>query len=239
MLIDKYNDIISYITDDSLYNSWMNSITLITDEFANSNEENSNVALEHALPHTLRVAEATTSLLKDLNCSPDIISLGYVAGLLHDIGIIYGKKDHAKNSYLIAKDYIANFDLTDIEKEVILHAILFHGNANEIISPVDYCIAIADKCDYTRERKLSSKYETHNKINEIISNEIHIINNCLTIKYNVTDNFDNSALYIIPKTIDTPIDICKIINMNIEFYINNNLTNFDDRKDYHGYIYGN
>ena len=50
----------------------------------------------HGRYHTTFVINTIESLLTKLNYSKDIIELGKIAALLHDIGTIKGKKNHAR-----------------------------------------------------------------------------------------------------------------------------------------------
>lgn len=236
---EQYLETIYKILNDNIYKMWLKLIDEDGIQFANSNEINAEVALDHGYRHTNLVAENTAKLLYQFGCDEKIIFLGYISSLLHDIGIINGKKEHAKSSCNIAIEYLGKFDIfSDNDINLIENAIRYHGNGLNIKSPIDAFITISDKLDFTKDRRIESKYKITSKIDEILSVNFNIKNGKLIIEYTVTDKFDNSAFYIIPKSIDIPVIIGNKIDLDIEFYINGKIEKFEDRSNYTGYVYG-
>ncbi|MFA5602148.1 MAG: HD domain-containing protein [Bacilli bacterium] len=232
------DDIIEFILQDEEYLDYMRKIQKITLEFAESSEANGSIAFNHDLDHAVFVAERTKKLLKDLKSDEKTCKLGYIAGLLHDIGMINGKKGHADAGFLLAESYLNKFNLSYGDKCVILSAIKNHGGDSEINTTIDACIVVADKSHFDRDRVIKSKYSSHSKLNYIISNDVLIKGNRLILRYEVDDEFDKSIFYIIPKSIDTIVETSKKLRLIPIFYINEKEENFSDRNCYSGHVYG-
>ena len=60
----------------------------------------------HDLDHVKNVAKLVESLLRQLEYEESFIEEAKIAAILHDIGAIEGKKNHALRSYNFAKKYI-------------------------------------------------------------------------------------------------------------------------------------
>jgi len=99
------------IISNNQYKNWMEEIQSLTDEFAKSSEFNNKVALDHAIEHMDRVANHVYQLLKECKYSEKTCNLGYIAGLIHDIGMIEGKKGHAQKGAEMAKIFLEELNL--------------------------------------------------------------------------------------------------------------------------------
>jgi len=236
--IDDLEKIILFIVNDRVYIDYMDRIKTITFEFAELSEINGSIAFNHDLEHAIFVAKTTEKLLEMLKCDERTCKLGYIAGLLHDIGMIDGKKGHVEKGVILAKEYLKQFCLTVEEKNLILSAIGNHGDCDNMNSLIDACITIADKTHFDRSRVIKSKYSYLLKLNNIISNQILIDSNNLIIKYEVDQDFNKAIFYIIPKSIDILVDVAGKLNLKPIFYINDKEDTFADRDEYDGYVYG-
>lgn len=68
---------------------------------------------EHGLGHYKRVAQYVKDILSQLNVDEHTIDLAMTAALLHDIGLIKGKKsDHAIESSKMFTNFISKDDVT-------------------------------------------------------------------------------------------------------------------------------
>lgn len=222
------------ITTDSEYLIWMKKIAEIELEFANSSSFNNQVALDHGKEHMDRVAHTTYTLLKEYGADERTSFLGYVSGLIHDIGMIYGKKQHAENGSKLSFPFLKKLDfLTDEEIETICSAITTHGSGKNATSLIGSFLAIADKIDMCEKRTLGSI----SPIKFIRSYEAHIQNQTLKIFYEFSSEEGKNGLYMIPKSIDVPFSIGNSLGLKVEFYINGKLEKFEDRNSYQGDIY--
>ena len=233
----SYKEIINYIVNDPEYIRWMDIIDKSTKEFADFSSENAKITFDHSTHHALEVAKTTARLLCDLGLDERMQYLGFIAGLLHDIGIIEGKKSHAKTGYEMSKVYMKKLEMSDEDIDMIAHAILVHGNVNKINNPLDGLLAIADKSHFKKNRIVKSKHNVENVLERIEDNHICIENGVLKIFYLTTTGFDKSSFYTIPKTIDLPIKVGNELGYEVEIYINGVRELFEDKKSYKGFTY--
>lgn len=222
------------IISDEEYIKWMEEISIVENEFGNSSEFNNLVALDHGVNHMNRVAETVYKLMKEYGCSKNICYLGYISGLIHDIGMIYGKKNHAQNGSNMAKLFLKKLGfLNDSEIETVVSAIATHGNGENAESNIGLFLAIADKIDMCKERSLGKSSPIH----LINSYNANINQDTLEIYYEMLSAKGIEALYMIPKSIDIPQKIANDLRIKIKFFINGKIEEFIDRKNYEGQIY--
>lgn len=221
------------ITFNQEYLNWMEEIVKIEKKFADATSFNNQVALDHGIKHMNRVADMTYKLLKEYGEDERTCFLGYVAGLIHDIGMIDGKKKHASKGSEMAPKFLKKLNvLIEDEIQIVANAIAIHGSGegNSIIGSF---LAIADKIDMCEERTLGGS----SPIKLIKEYQAYIKNDTLCIDYVMSSMEGKIGLYIIPKSIDIPIKVGNDLGLKVEFYVNHKLENFIDRKDYHGEIY--
>ena len=216
----------------------MDKITENESLFANSSEENGKMTHDHTLRHAKHVADTTSKLLSQLGADEDEFGLAYVAALLHDIGCVHGKKGHAKAGAEMVEKYIQKFDLFDKEKQTIVNAVARHGKSEHAKELIDYCLVLADKCDWNKVRVVPGKYSHLAYLNTIKSNDINFKDGKLILEYEKSDNFNYNGFYAFPKSIDEPILIGQILEYPVEFYIDGVLEYFECRKDYTDFVYG-
>lgn len=116
------------------------------------NEKNKETLLAcHGRYHTTFVVNTIEIILKKLGYSDNVVELGKIAGLLHDIGTITGKKNHAIKSSEMCNKFLDTLTLSKEEKEIIIHAIEDYSNGNAINSPVGASLLLADKINISKE----------------------------------------------------------------------------------------
>ena len=135
---------------DLLYND--KELNSIIDSINKINEN--NLLACHGRYHTTFVIKTIEQLLTELNFSENTIELGKIAGLLHDIGTVNGKKGHAHRSSEMCIHFLDKTRLSQESKDIIIHAIEDHSNGNEINSPVGAALLLADKIDISKNRVL-------------------------------------------------------------------------------------
>lgn len=233
MTLADFNTLKEKIINDTEYLNWMDRISLIEREFANSSEFNNSIALDHGIKHMQRVAKNTYDLMHDYGCDNNLCLLGYIVGLIHDIGIIHGKKNHAEKGANMCPDFLRKFSiLNEDEIYLIKEAILTHGDG-VTQNIIGLFLALTDKIDMCKSRSLANT----SPIKEIKNYKSTIDNHTLKINYEMSSLKGIEGLYIIPKSIDVPTSIAKELKLNIEFYINGKLEDFASRKYYKGEIY--
>ena len=222
------------IIEDKEYKIWMEKIAKVEYEFAISSKFNNMVTLDHGIKHMDRDANNVYKLLKEYNCNNHTCILGYVTGLVHDIGMIKGKKGHAENGSKLAEIYLKKFDFLN-EKDImqITNPIKNHGNGGENPDEITAFLAISDKADMCKARSLGNL----SPIQYIDDYNLRLENGILQMHYTISNNKGKEGLYIIPKSIDIPEKLGKKLGLKVEFYINNKLEKFEDREEYAGEIY--
>ena len=181
-----------------------------------------------------RVANNVYKLLKEYNCDNHTCELWYITGLVHDIGMIKGKKGHSENGSKLAENYLRKFDFLN-EKDIlqITKAIKNHGNGGKDPDEITAFLAISDKVDMCKARSLGNL----SPIQYIDDYNLKLENGVLQIRYTISNNKGKEGLYIIPKSIDIPEKLGRKLGLKVEFYINNKLEKFEDREEYAGEIY--
>lgn len=222
------------IFSDNEYKKWMREISFIEKQFADSSDFNNKIALDHGIEHMNRVAENVYKLMNEYGCDKTLSNLGYIAGLIHDIGIRYGKKNHAKNGSNMVGNFLKKLNLLDdLEIEKIKNAVATHSNGENTNNYIGIFLAIADKADLCKERSLGIK----SPIKDIDKYSIRINKDTLEIDYKITSSYGIEALYIIPKSIDIPTKLANVLGLKIKFIINGKQADFSNREEYKGTTY--
>lgn len=188
------------------------------------NEVNKNNLFAcHGRYHTDFVINMIENLLSDLGFDWHIIELGKIAGLLHDIGTIKGKKGHAYLSSKMSVHFLNKTTLTKEDKDIIIHAIEDHSEGNNINSPVGASLLLADKIDISKDRvlELGKKDDWHRNLLNIEQVILSFENNNIIINYIVKDTFSEELLFSkYKKGIIIPVKACKYFNCDCIFKFN-------------------
>lgn len=161
------------------------------------NKVNENNLLAcHGRYHTTFVIKTIEALLVKLHFDENIIELGKIAGLLHDIGIIEGKKGHAHRSSEMCIHFLDKTKLAQESKDIIIHAIEDHSNGNEINSPVGAALLFADKIDISKNRvlELGRQDRFHCNLLNIEETILTVEDKNIIINYVVNDRFSKEIL---------------------------------------------
>lgn len=182
---------------------------------------------DHGFEHYQRVALYVKKILEQLGADERIIDLGMSAALLHDIGLVKGKKvDHAIESSRLFVDFID--DITFEEKEMLRQAIQDHSNGNDIQSLVGLALLLADKLDVTYHRVEHSSIQdkTNKEFQKIRSVDIQITEDDVTLYYEVDDDFDIMALNDWKKAITIPNKVALYLEKNFIFMVNGQMIDY-------------
>lgn len=186
---------------------------------------------DHGTKHSLKVVAIIEKIMLHLNCSKEDVELGKITGLLHDIGAVEGKKDHATRSYNMSKVYLENKDISEVNKNTILSAIIDHSNGENIQSIIGASLLIADKIDLDKTRilKEGTKVEGVKELCNIDKIDIDFEANNMKINFITNDAFSKTELmkfYFITKSIKTIFKASDYLNIKPQFSINGIFTNF-------------
>lgn len=109
----------------------------------------------HGRYHTMFVVDTVEYLLKSLSYNSKIVEFGKIAALLHDIGNIAGRWNHARKSTALAEVFLDDLEeLLPTEKNMIVQAIGNHSDGENIMSPIGAALLLADKVDVSKRRRL-------------------------------------------------------------------------------------
>ena len=115
-------------------------------------EDENDVWAYHDLKHVLNVVSMTEKLLTDLNCDKALIEEAKIAALLHDLGCIEGKNNHAHRSYSMAKKYFEKNKINLKNENLILDAIKTHSDGFDTDNKIAVILILCDKLDIKKTR---------------------------------------------------------------------------------------
>ncbi|WP_457681656.1 HD domain-containing protein [Thermovibrio sp.] len=124
---------------------------------------------DHGIKHVGWVARKARDLLFTITQDKRISELAGVAGLLHDIGHVISRHDHAQNGALLAYQLLKGRGFLDDDLTEITFAIGNHEEGTgEPATEVAAALVIADKSHVHRTRVRSSKTihtDIHDRVN--------------------------------------------------------------------------
>ena len=147
---------------------------------------------DHSLQHINSVLNNIAKIYELFNLDKNSKNLCLISGVLHDVGALQGKKDHAKRSYEYAKSYLEKYDFLDEEKSIILNAILNHSIIDQSQSLENKILVFADKCDITKNRvtKAGLLQEGIREYKNIEKIDIDLKNNTLLVDIVTNKDFN-------------------------------------------------
>ena len=124
---------------------------------------------EHGMAHAVKTGTDASMILETLGYSQRECELAKIAGLLHDIGNMINRTDHAQSGALLAFELLRtrNFPVEDVI--AISTAIGHHDEKTAApVTPVAAALILADKSDVrtTRVRNRKTVYtDIHDRVN--------------------------------------------------------------------------
>ena len=146
----------------------------------------------HGRYHAMFAVDTAEYILKSLSYDSKTVELGRIAALLHDIGNIAGRRNHARKSAALAKAFLDGAeDLSPGEKDMILQAIEDHSGGEKISTAIGAALFIADKADTSKRRRLTKEpidgwYSNLLQIEDV---DISVSGGAITINYITTEAF--------------------------------------------------
>lgn len=157
---------------------------------------------KHGFSHSNIVARNAYRVLKELGYPERRAQLASIAGYLHDIGNLLGRKDHSVAGAMIAKEVLEEAGMPDDEIADVITAISTHENEEGIItSEIEAALIIADKVDVHRSRvrnKEDIAFDIHDRVNYAVTESILEIgseNKDITLKLEVDTNISQVMEY--------------------------------------------
>lgn len=151
---------------------------------------------EHSFAHVERVAQTASMILSELDYPERQVELVKIAGMMHDIGNVINRADHAQSGAVMAFRLLDNLSMPAEEICSIISAIGNHDEGTAApIDEISAALIIADKTDVRR-----SRVRNH----DLITFDIHDRVNYAVEESNVCFN-ENKTSLILELKIDTNI----------------------------------
>ena len=177
--------------------------------FLNSNDELQNIYKRiedyeisinsiafHNIEHIKNVSAIAEKILTDLNVDEDTIYNCKIACLLHDVGSLQGKEEHAQRSYEFASNLFNEKNWIFKDSDIVLDAIKNHSAGFDNPNIITLSIILADKLDVKKTRISEAGKERigNRQFQHVEDITINIDNNNLTINFITDGNLDVNEL---------------------------------------------
>ena len=151
---------------------------------------------EHSFAHVEIVAQNASMILETLGYDERMIELAKIAGIMHDIGNVINRTDHAQSGAVMAFRLLDNLSMPASEICSIISAIGNHDESTaQPVDPIAAALIIADKSDVRRSRVRNDdfiKFDIHDRVNYAVeSSKVYFS--------------EDKTKFILDMTIDTEI----------------------------------
>ncbi len=124
---------------------------------------------EHSFPHVERVAATSAMILETLGYDERTIELAKIASILHDIGNVINRIDHAQSGAVMAFRLLDNLSMPAGEICSIIAAIGNHDEGTaQPLDAISAAMIIGDKSDVRRSRVRNTElttFDIHDRVN--------------------------------------------------------------------------
>ncbi|MBE6839943.1 MAG: HD domain-containing protein [Ruminococcus sp.] len=124
---------------------------------------------EHSFAHVEKVAQNASMLLTELGYDERTVELAKIAGIMHDIGNVISRIDHAQSGAVMAFRLLDNLSMPANEICSIISAIGNHDESvGQPLDPISAALIIADKTDVRRSRVRNTEllsFDIHDRVN--------------------------------------------------------------------------
>lgn len=138
---------------EKIYNEILNdkSIKLLYNEIEIFEDREKGWAY-HNYAHVLNVTKIVEKTLLSIGFNQEFILKAKIACLLHDVGALQGKDNHAYRSYEYAKNYFKDNNIVFDGIEDVLEAIKIHSDGFDTNNLIALSLIFADKLDIKKSR---------------------------------------------------------------------------------------
>ena len=140
---------------------------------------------EHSFAHVEIVAQHASMILSELGYDERQIELARIAGIMHDIGNVINRIDHAQSGAVMAFRLLDNLSMPASEICSIISAIGNHDESTaQPIDAISAALIIADKTDVRRSRVRNqdfTSFDIHDRVNYSVKKSVVKINEEKTI----------------------------------------------------------
>lgn len=124
---------------------------------------------EHSFPHVERVANVSAMILETLGFDERTVELAKIASMMHDIGNVINRIDHAQSGAVMAFRLLDNLSMPASEICTIISAIGNHDEGTgQPLNPVSAALILGDKTDVRRSRVRNTDlltFDIHDRVN--------------------------------------------------------------------------
>lgn len=154
---------------------------------------------EHSFAHVERVAQTASMILTELGYPERQIELVKIAGIMHDIGNVINRVDHAQSGAVMAFRLLDNLSMPAEEICSIVSAIGNHDESTAVpIDAISAALIIGDKTDVRRSRVRNQDlltFDIHDRVNYAVeSSNVRFSDNKSSIILELTINTNISSV---------------------------------------------
>lgn len=124
---------------------------------------------EHSFAHVEKTAQVASMVLQELGYDERTVELVKIAGIMHDIGNVINRVDHAQSGAVMAFRLLDNLSMPASEICSIISAIGNHDEGTgQPLDPISAALIIGDKTDVRRSRVRNSDlltFDIHDRVN--------------------------------------------------------------------------
>lgn len=124
---------------------------------------------EHSFPHVERVANVSAMILETLGYDERTVELAKIASMMHDIGNVINRIDHAQSGAVMAFRLLDNLSMPAGEICTIISAIGNHDEGTgQPLNAVSAAMILGDKTDVRRSRVRNNDlltFDIHDRVN--------------------------------------------------------------------------
>lgn len=174
---------------------------------------------EHGVAHATVVSNFTKRILTELGYNEHHQQIGEIAGLLHDIGNIINRKNHAEYGALLARQLLS--EDTELSTDDILTIMSTIGNHDEHtgnpINSIAAALIIADKSDVRRSRVRKrdvNTFDIHDRVNyAIYESNLIVCDTTIELKLQLDTEYCSILEYI--QIFSSRMELCKKAAMSL------------------------
>lgn len=221
--MNSAKDVYNYVYTDAMIRAIYTDI---------DNAENANVEAwgHHNFSHVNNVKDIVEEILIKLGYDNELIEEAKIAAIMHDVGALQGKPNHAERSYIFAKNYFEEHNIELKHNQQILDAIKNHSDGFDSDNIIQIALILADKLDIKKTRPTEKGLEIpgNRQYGNIEDVNADIQNGVLKINFVSNDKLNKQELesfYFMKKVGNAIKSFANKLDLKYEVYLNNNKWN--------------
>ena len=190
-------------------------------------KENNNIDAwaHHNFCHVNNVKNMVEEILNKLGYDKELVEEAKIAAIMHDIGALQGKPNHAERSYIYAKNYFEENNIQLVHKQQVLDAIRNHSDGFDSNNIIQIALVFADKLDIKKTRPTKKGLEIPGNRQYANIEEINtdIQNGALKINITANDKLNKEELenfYFMKKVGNAINAFADKLNLVYKVYLN-------------------